>query len=640
MATITFENGKKVKFEGNPTPADIDFVAKQMGIGSSPEPKPTGPTTVNKLSKTPVIGQLSNAGIGIGSKLARTAVGIPEGMSRLLGKASSAIGLEGLGQSFEKNAQKIGATGDKLFVKPFQGSLDTTSGKIGTVTGSVIPYVVGGGAVRAMSLGPRILAGGAIDAGIAGAQTGGDPTSMAVAGITGGASSALPVVKGVQGFKPRALKLAADTAPGYVSDVVSGVAGQRGEDRTGASAFIPGMGTLLGAGVGAASQVAGSTAKYIAGRKDRIAKEFDNTVGQVLQGKSSDISTGKRAFSHLETDGISTYKDLRDRANEKIEIFSNKLDEALETNPNPKLLDNLDLETSVGGQVVKHNYVTEALDQLDDFYSKTNNPNGRAQIAQIRAKAKTQGLTVKEVNDIARTHGEKLSAYNLNGELASGLTKQAAENTRNGLKATSRSNFGNKASQEADSAIASLIRVRTLAEEMVEKVNKLQQTVTKRGLFEKMGRLFGQVVDLTTGGFLGGATRSLIIPRGGGLKTLNALDIEKRLEKNLRLIREAAEPGASPQTIIKKLEEVIRNNGQKPALLSLPAPSKSKISPPRPPLYVTPKGKVADNIQEASDIAAVETGKVRPPRRGRGRPRRATQPLEPYIPENELPTIK
>jgi len=32
MATITFSNGKSVKFNGNPTPEDIDFVAKQMGI--------------------------------------------------------------------------------------------------------------------------------------------------------------------------------------------------------------------------------------------------------------------------------------------------------------------------------------------------------------------------------------------------------------------------------------------------------------------------------------------------------------------------------------------------------------------------------------------------------------------------------
>lgn len=34
MATIQFENGQEVEFDGNPTPEDIDFVAKQLGIGS------------------------------------------------------------------------------------------------------------------------------------------------------------------------------------------------------------------------------------------------------------------------------------------------------------------------------------------------------------------------------------------------------------------------------------------------------------------------------------------------------------------------------------------------------------------------------------------------------------------------------
>lgn len=42
MATIEFENGKKVEFDGDPTPEDVDFVAKELGIGRggmSPENK-------------------------------------------------------------------------------------------------------------------------------------------------------------------------------------------------------------------------------------------------------------------------------------------------------------------------------------------------------------------------------------------------------------------------------------------------------------------------------------------------------------------------------------------------------------------------------------------------------------------------
>ena len=43
MATIQFENGKEVEFEGNPTPEDVDFVAQQIGITAQPqEQKPEG----------------------------------------------------------------------------------------------------------------------------------------------------------------------------------------------------------------------------------------------------------------------------------------------------------------------------------------------------------------------------------------------------------------------------------------------------------------------------------------------------------------------------------------------------------------------------------------------------------------------
>jgi hypothetical protein len=57
MSTITFANGKSVNFNGTPTPADIDFVAKQMGVtaGSSSvgAPPPTqDPHTLPTIGPT------------------------------------------------------------------------------------------------------------------------------------------------------------------------------------------------------------------------------------------------------------------------------------------------------------------------------------------------------------------------------------------------------------------------------------------------------------------------------------------------------------------------------------------------------------------------------------------------------------
>lgn len=54
MATITFQNGTKVNFNGNPTPEDVDFVAKQLGITAQSAAQPQAPqkTTLDKISNT------------------------------------------------------------------------------------------------------------------------------------------------------------------------------------------------------------------------------------------------------------------------------------------------------------------------------------------------------------------------------------------------------------------------------------------------------------------------------------------------------------------------------------------------------------------------------------------------------------
>jgi hypothetical protein len=43
MSTVTFSNGKSATFEGTPTPADVDYVAKQMGIQPDSSASPTAP---------------------------------------------------------------------------------------------------------------------------------------------------------------------------------------------------------------------------------------------------------------------------------------------------------------------------------------------------------------------------------------------------------------------------------------------------------------------------------------------------------------------------------------------------------------------------------------------------------------------
>lgn len=332
----------------------------------------------------------------------------------------------------------------------------------------------------------------------------------------------------------------------------------------GGKAVEPGVNAALKEGKeaveGAVSKVGETVKPLLDARKAKAAakdaQNLDKLAGTIVQGKSADIAKAKSALSSIDVSDIKTYDDLHTALDDKITNLSSKLDETLGTNKEAKTLDNLSLKSKVNGQEVSHNYVDDALKQLKEFYTKTNAPEKAAKIEQLQTKAASDGLTAKELNDIAKMHGADLNAFNANGEAASGITKQAAENTRTGLKSTAREMFDNPLYKTADKEISGLIRTKDLVGKMSEEVNKLQQKVKERTWGEKAGRLFGQVINLvgmnSPKGFV-----EYFLGRGTGLKTLNALDLEAKLNKNLKSLQAITKPGASEQDIEARLQEII-----------------------------------------------------------------------------------
>lgn len=284
-------------------------------------------------------------------------------------------------------------------------------------------------------------------------------------------------------------------------------------------------------------------------------------VGKIIQGETKDIPAAKRALSDVDASKIKTQKDLYDTLNTKVEAQSNTLDRMLAESPvhnQPILLKNWDKISNIGGRTVSHNYVDDALNQMKEYYSKIKDVESLTKINQLIEKGNTEGLTIKEVNDIARQHGQALSGFNANGELASGLTKQAAENTRTGLKETAREAYGDDAFRALDSSISDTIRTRDLIKDQVEAVNKLQQRIKERTWGEKLGRVAGRVINLvgfnSPKGFI-----EYFLGRGTGLKTLNALDLEKTLQKNLKSFQKILRNGATEKEIISGLKEIEGN---------------------------------------------------------------------------------
>lgn len=294
-----------------------------------------------------------------------------------------------------------------------------------------------------------------------------------------------------------------------------------------------------------------------------VEKSVDELTGTIVQGKKSDIPKARKALSNIEVDNIKTYADLEKTLNTQIQTISTKFDEVLNTRKDVKPLKDLKVTTKVGEKTVSHNYVEDALAHLDELYTKTNDPVGAEKIKQLKIKAETDGLTIKEINDLAREHGIefKKKAFGKSGEALTSVNAQAFENTRKGIKKTARDLFGDEVFNAVDDELTNLIRTRDLVKSTGENVNKLKQRVTQRGWGEKAGRLVFQIADKFTGGGLKGFIQSFV-PRGEGLKVMNALDLEKALQKNLQKLKELNSSNLPEATVIKKLEEILNQSAK------------------------------------------------------------------------------
>lgn len=397
------------------------------------------------------------------------------------------------------------------------------------------------------------------------------------------------------------------------------------------------IGAVTGGALGAATPAlvkALSPAQRAARRKT----ESSEAVRRVLQGTTGDAPVGARAFREIDTEGVTTNSELKGRIDEQISNISTTLDEALETNPLRRPLSNLEQSITVNGQTVKKNYVSESIDQLEKEYQKTNNVQGLISMQQLRKRAETEGLNVKEINDLAKLHGKDLNAYLMSGKLSSGLTKQTAENTRNGLKSTSRTLFENKIAGETDKVLSDLIKVRSLIDKRVEAVNKLQASITNPTVLEKVGGLLEQALNIATIGTSRGIMTAAMRSMGKTSNKLDAVQLEKRLAKDLRIIQEASEKGASEATIIKKLQDFITEAGETPVLMLEAPKAQSK------PLFGTKAGTITPSAQEAADLAAVESGKAKAPKMDDKTYRRKMTEiqnrLEEYLTPDEMEVIQ
>lgn len=263
------ERERKIVIEGRKQGKSDEFI-KQAVLRDRERRSQAQPvqTAANWASNVPGLKQVQDFGVGVGSAIGNAGIGL--GQLALKGGMGFTSGLEKATGGFLKADNSLAQdTYDQMeklkqgiFNKPFEGNKATISGQAGTVVGSLAPMFSGGGITPAT--GGSLI--GRIASNVAQAAPKAIPDMIVAAGQAQGANQSnedilkntvlagglstlgLASMPGAgAGIKRTIL---GNAATGYTGDIITGLTGQRGKDREGYQALIPGAGTAIGTGVG------------------------------------------------------------------------------------------------------------------------------------------------------------------------------------------------------------------------------------------------------------------------------------------------------------------------------------------------------------------------------------------------------
>lgn len=298
------------------------------------------------------------------------------------------------------------------------------------------------------------------------------------------------------------------------------------------------------------------TVKNVLGKPQTAQK----ALGEVLQGGTKDLGAGLRAISEIDTVGVKTFEEFAKRIATRIPELAKVVDDALDNVVKIPLKELATRATSSAGKEVSTNFVERATSHLKELYTKTGDILKAQNMDEFIKRMTTEGITRQEVNMLAREYGEVFGqkAFSKTGEALTSVNARLFEGTRSGLKSVARQGLGGDVAKSADKALSDLYRVQRLINKNMEGVNKITQRIQNRGLLEKLGHGAAKALDVMTGGGIRGIVGGFL-PRGVGYKTMNMLDIEAALEKNLQIINKALQ---SPDSYLLKLLQKAHGTGE------------------------------------------------------------------------------
>ena len=267
----------------------------------------------------------------------------------------------------------------------------------------------------------------------------------------------------------------------------------------------------------------------------KAQKEAERLVWRVVQWKTKDISPALKTLTKSDTANVNTFTDLSDVLWWKWLALTKWVDDFILKNN--KLLTPKDLvtKTKVWETAVKSNFPDKALNQLIEVAEKSNDDVLLAQLNTLFKKANKTWLTVKEINDLSRTHWNKVKWFLKSGAPSESVTKQWFENVRKWLKELARNNLPNQTAKKLDKELSELIVTKDLVDDLVEKVNTFNQKSVEMWTVEELSRNIWKWIDLatlwTTSGFL-----RWVAPANFWKTQLSNIEIQNELARNLRKI--------------------------------------------------------------------------------------------------------
>lgn len=290
------------------------------------------------------------------------------------------------------------------------------------------------------------------------------------------------------------------------------------------------------------------------------APRINQLAGRVSQGVKEDIAPTIKTiqmYTPEEVASIQTYDDMSKVLTNKLSETGMKQDAILESNPTKYRLPALN--KTVGKTPV--NYVLKMLNNMKDYYASTTNLEKLDVITNLKNKALTEGLTAKEINNLARMNTTDMSAYNANGQLSNGITKQSNENIRRGVKNTVDQLVDNKEFKALDKDFEAIFNTRDLAQKNYDAFLKTKNKIKDAAFLEKYGYKIVNIADRLSGQLASGGVRALL-PKGQGIHTNTAHGMGVDLSKNLNELYDLLNQDLPPKVLAARLDKMAYNSGK------------------------------------------------------------------------------